>query len=158
MYMHPPYAGFGYRLLAFLIDGFVVSFIALPVAGLVVGSDAMQLAGLSAGSGGDPQISDEAFATLMLVLFKFYGAYYFVTIAYGTLLEGLKGATLGKMALSLKVLGADESELSMLQALGRNVSKQFVSGFLFISFFFPLFTQRKQTLHDMIASTIVIGR
>jgi uncharacterized RDD family membrane protein YckC len=65
-------------------------------------------------------------------------------------------ATLGKMLLGLKVTTVDGARMSVLRSLGRELAK-IVSGIpMMIGFLLAAFTGRKQALHDMIASTVVV--
>ncbi len=65
-------------------------------------------------------------------------------------------ATLGKMALSLKVTDAKGERLTFGRATGRHFGK-IVSGVIFlIGFFMAGWTAKKQALHDMMASTLVV--
>lgn len=82
-------------------------------------------------------------------------------MAAGWLYEALmtsssKQATLGKMALSLKVTDKEGRRLSFLHATGRHFAKM-INGFtLNIGYIIAGFTDRKQGLHDMIVGTYVI--
>jgi uncharacterized RDD family membrane protein YckC len=65
-------------------------------------------------------------------------------------------ATLGKMALHLKVTDKDGRRLSFLHATGRHFAK-WINGFTMnIGYIIAGLTERKQGLHDMIAGTYVI--
>jgi len=68
-----------------------------------------------------------------------------------------KGATLGKMAVGLKVTTEDGGMLSVGKASLREIVGKLVSGIiLVIGFLMVAFTKKKQGLHDMIAGTIVV--
>lgn len=67
-----------------------------------------------------------------------------------------RGATLGKMALGLRVVTSDGQRLSFLNATGRYFAKIISAIILFIGFIMIGFTDRKRGLHDMIAGTLVI--
>ena len=65
-------------------------------------------------------------------------------------------ATVGKMALGLKVTDLKGRRVSFARATGRHFAK-FISGMiLLIGYIMAGFTERKQALHDMIAGTLVI--
>jgi uncharacterized RDD family membrane protein YckC/outer membrane biosynthesis protein TonB len=65
-------------------------------------------------------------------------------------------ATIGKSLLGLKVATVGGERASFARNLGREFGK-IVSGIpLGIGFLMPLFTGRKQALHDLIASTVVL--
>ena len=79
-----------------------------------------------------------------------------VIFIYWILMDGSRyQASLGKMALSLKVVDAKGHRLSVPRALGRNLLK-FLSCLTFpIGFMLAGWTERKQALHDMIAGCYV---
>jgi len=67
-------------------------------------------------------------------------------------------ATPGKMALGIVVTDAQGNRLTFMHALGRNAGKIVSNLTLFIGYIMAGFTQRKQALHDMIASCLVIKK
>ena len=78
-------------------------------------------------------------------------------ILYFVLMESsAKQATLGKMALGLVVVDVDGNRISFLRALGRYFAKILSGIILLIGYIMVGFTERKQGLHDMIASTLVV--
>jgi uncharacterized RDD family membrane protein YckC len=65
-------------------------------------------------------------------------------------------ATLGKMALGLKVTDESGQQLSFAHATGRHFAK-YLSGLpLFAGYIIAAFTERKQALHDLIVNTYVV--
>lgn len=66
-----------------------------------------------------------------------------------------KQATLGKMALGLKVTDEQGRRISFVRATGRYFSKIISGMILCIGYIMAGFTARKQALHDMIAGTLV---
>ncbi len=67
-----------------------------------------------------------------------------------------RGATVGKMAMGLRVVTNDGKRLSFMNATGRYFAKILSAIILCIGFIMIGFTERKRGLHDMIASTLVI--
>ncbi len=65
-------------------------------------------------------------------------------------------ATLGKRALGLKVTGLSGEQITFGTATIRYFSKILSALMLHIGFIMAAFTQKKQALHDMIASCLVI--
>jgi len=65
-------------------------------------------------------------------------------------------ATPGKMALGLIVTDTDGRRISPMRAVGRYFAKILSGLILLIGFIMVAFTERKQGLHDMIASTLVV--
>ena len=76
---------------------------------------------------------------------------------YFALLESSeRGATVGKMAMGLRVVSDKGERLSFLNATGRYFAKIISAIILCIGFIMIAFTDRKRGLHDMIAGTLVI--
>jgi len=67
-----------------------------------------------------------------------------------------RGATLGKMALGLRVVTEHGQRLSFANATGRYFAKFISALILGIGFLMVAFTERKRGLHDMIARTLVV--
>lgn len=65
-------------------------------------------------------------------------------------------ATLGKRALGIKVTGLDGERISFARATGRYFGTILSSVILGIGFLMAAFTQRRQALHDIIASCLVV--
>jgi uncharacterized RDD family membrane protein YckC len=136
------YAGFWRRFGANFIDGIlvnVVSFIAgLILGGILVATDSKMDDGMTAVS-------------------------YLIGLAIGVLYYGLcesskAQATLGKMALGVKVTDMDGKRISFGRALGRYFGK-IVSGLILgIGYLMIAFTEKKQGLHDMMAGTLVVKK
>ena len=67
-----------------------------------------------------------------------------------------RGATVGKMALGLRVVTSNGQRLSFMNATGRYFAKIISAIILGIGYLMIAFTDRKRGLHDMIAGTLVI--
>jgi uncharacterized RDD family membrane protein YckC len=65
-------------------------------------------------------------------------------------------ATLGKMALGLKVTDLEGRRISFARATGRHFAKILSGMILLIGYIIAGFSTRKQALHDMIAGTLVV--
>jgi len=75
---------------------------------------------------------------------------------YAVMESSTRQATLGKMALGLKVTDTEGNRISFARATGRYFGK-FISGLIFmIGYIMAGFTAKKQALHDIIASCLVI--
>jgi|GEM_PF-431939 uncharacterized RDD family membrane protein YckC/TM2 domain-containing membrane protein YozV len=80
-----------------------------------------------------------------------------VIFIYWILMDGSRyQASLGKMALRLRVVDAKGHRLSVPRALGRNLLKFLSSLTSMIGFMLAGWTKRKQTLHDMITGCYVM--
>src|SRR5690606_17022154 len=85
--------------------------------------------------------------------------YYVAAGLYYSLMESSRNqATLGKMALGIKVVDRGGDRLSFPHALGRWFAASLSYLTLYIGFLLAAFTQNKQALHDMVAGTQVVDR
>jgi uncharacterized RDD family membrane protein YckC len=77
---------------------------------------------------------------------------------YYTAMEGsARGATLGKMALGIRVLDFERGgRLSYGRALVRNVAKILSTIPIFLGYFWMLWDGEKRTWHDKIAGAVVV--
>ena len=140
------YGGFWIRFVAAVIDGILVELVVLPV-GAVVGAMigaagyAVDMPGI-----GIRMVSWIISGTVGMLASWIYGA---------AMESSSKQATVGKMALGLKVTDLEGRRISFARATGRHFAK-YVSGLiLLIGYVMAGFTERKQALHDMIAGTLV---
>lgn len=142
--MSVKYGGFWRRLTAYLID-----YIAIMVLIIVIMMGLM----LSAGpSKIDPKMSEIGFWINFFMVFLLPWLYF-------ALWESSpKQATIGKMLMGLKVTDLAGQRISFLRATGRYFSKILSAWILMIGFLMIAWTQKKQGLHDKIASTLVIHK
>lgn len=143
------YAPWWRRILSAILDSFVISLLSTPFAGAAVSRLVEALA-----EGGEVSGADLRTVTLTNL---------FVTVVYMTALHAWRGATIGKMALSTVLVRDDGRSVSFATAFVRAVTvagTQFVSSWLLIPIFVDelwLFgNRRRQTLHDVVAKTIVV--
>ena len=67
-----------------------------------------------------------------------------------------KQATLGKMAMGLKVTDLDGQRIGLVKAINRNLGKIISYVLLGIGFFMAGFTKKKQGLQDKMVATLVV--
>ena len=85
--------------------------------------------------------------------------YYVVAGLYYSLMESSASqATLGKMALGIKVTDEHGQRLAFPHALGRWFAAGLSYLTLYIGFLAAAFTERKQALHDLVAKTLVVDK
>lgn len=130
-----PYADFWVRLAAFLIDSILLSIVLWILLPMV----------LSAALGKFP-----SWAAIVSVL-----AYYLYYAIFEA--SGLQ-ATLGKRALSLKVTDLQGERISFARSLGRSFAHTISNCTFLIGYFISAFTPKRQTLHDMLAGTLVVRK
>jgi uncharacterized RDD family membrane protein YckC len=154
--MNTNYAGFWLRFVAVLIDGILIGAVTWPVVAIL---------GLGAASSVENMESmDEAQAMsmaggMMAMGFAFQASFFILQTLYFALMESSsKQATVGKMVLGIKVTDVNGNKLDFVKALVRNVCKLISSFILCIGYIMAGFTEKKQALHDMIASTLVVKK
>ncbi len=131
------YGGFWIRLVAYIIDAILIS--------LVMGAVGA-VAGFNFFSPDMESYSSSANFVSLLIAWLYFA-----------LLESSeRGATVGKMAMGLRVVSDQGQRLSFLNATGRYFAKIISAIILCIGFIMIAFTDRKRGLHDMIAGTLVI--
>ena len=80
-----------------------------------------------------------------------------VTFGYYILLTAVFGATLGKMALDIRVVDESGRKAGFLKVLIRETIGKFVSAFVFfLGFIWILFDGKHQGWHDKIGGTFVV--
>jgi len=142
------YAGFWRRWAALFLDQLILG-IPLGIVFFFVGL----AIGLSAG-GAQPDPMK-----VILMQFGFYAVWLTIALFYYAGLESSEAqATFGKRALGIKVTDLQGQRISFKQAMGRWFAAALSYMALYIGFAMAGFTQRKQALHDTIASTLVVDR
>jgi len=148
------YASIGKRILAHIIDGFIVGLGALPgVILMIVGGG---LAASSVDSRG--QLNDAAASGLVGIVLLGYALLFIGCIAlwlYNCYLLGKDGATIGKRLMKVKVLDGQGLPLGFGKAFLREIVKQALGGVCFILLLWPLWDEQKQGLQDKIFGTHV---
>ena len=152
------YAGFWPRFGAYFIDGIVVGIIALIILLVTVGPTWLAMLPYLSQNHmtGNPQLG--AFpASLPLALFMGVFLSMVLPVLYFIIMWGRKGATLGKMAMGIRIVRTDGSDISYGTAFLRYIGYQVVSpALLCLGFLWMLWDDKEQTWHDKIASTCVI--
>ena len=154
------YAGFWWRLLAWLIDA-VLLLVADQAIGLRIGW--LRVGVRTTVPPDDGPVSNVANWTYSVSAPDANGwmtlATVLVGLAYFSLLESSRWqATPGKLACRLRVTDGLGHRIGLGRAIGRNLGK-LVSGFvLCIGFLMVGWTRRKQGLHDLMADTLVLRR
>lgn len=145
------YAGFWYRFLAMFIDNLLVG----TVLGALWFFFFMAIALSTFGGGGKaPSEPSAAMIGVILVMCVFY---FIAPLLYFSLCESSRWqASIGKLAIGLKVTDVNGNRLSFLRALARYVA-HFITNLTFaIGYIINVFTSRQQALHDLIVGTLVV--
>jgi uncharacterized RDD family membrane protein YckC len=154
----PPYAGFWLRFVAYLVDSVIAWVAAGIVIALIVGVVGV---GFFRNLGGEMNARNPVFpAALLAVIFVFAGTLIIATWLYFAGMESSETqGTLGKMALALIVTDMQGKRITFGRASGRFFAK-IITGMvpLAIGYIMAGFTEKKQALHDMIASCLVMRK
>ena len=131
------YGGFWIRLVAYIIDAILLT---LVVGGLgaILGFNLMET---------DVERQEPLFNLVSVVI----GWLYFALME-----SSERGATVGKMALGLRVVTSNGQRLSFMNATGRYFAKIISGLILMIGYLMVAWDGHKQGLHDKIAGTYVI--
>lgn len=150
------YAGFWLRLVAKLIDGLILGVIFMALSLLFFADDFAKMIEFSAkaGAGGDQPPEDiGAFFAFQIGATLFQ---YLATSIYNGVMVSKWGATLGKMALGLKVTDAEGNPLSKGKSWGRAFADLINNFTCTIGYVIAAFDEQKRALHDHICNTRVI--
>ncbi|MDP3028608.1 MAG: RDD family protein [Deltaproteobacteria bacterium] len=125
------YAGFWKRLAAVFIDGLILSLLLVIPVEILEATYGIFVAGIASG---------------------------LINYVYFALFESSsRQATLGKMALEIKVTDIYGSRIKFGRAILRNFGKIISILTLFIGYIMAAFTKKKQALHDMMAGCLVVN-
>ncbi len=135
------YATFGQRFLAAIVDGLIIAVAYYAIVGV------LSVFGLASFAEEDAS----SFATQIegLLVGWLYEA---------VMTSSHRQGTFGKMAFGIKVTDMNGNRISFGRATGRHFAKILSSLICLIGYLVALFTERKQALHDLIASTLVLKK
>ncbi|MDP9160286.1 MAG: RDD family protein [Acidobacteriota bacterium] len=140
------YGGFWIRVVAAIIDGLLVNVVVAPIAFLIAAT--IGFAGLAVSM---PGRGIHLVSAIVGGALGFVGSWLYEAV----MLSSSRQATLGKMAVSLKVTDLAGNRFSFERATGRHFAKYISGATLGIGYIMAAFTDRHQALHDMIAGTLV---
>jgi len=152
------YAGFWLRFVAYIIDDLILGcvgfLISIPFIGGIIFS--------AIGIGENPDNTENLVKGIAGVLGSVIGLILAIAILgwlYFALMESSKTqATLGKMALGLKVTDLEGNPISFARATGRYFGKIISGMILYIGYILAGLTEKKQALHDIIAACLVVRK
>ncbi len=145
---HRIYAGFGKRFVAALIDILVTTLLGALSGGFLgfIYSVVLQISYGSTGTMAGARIVGQIAGVVS-------GWLYFAFFESSS-----KQATLGKMALGIKVTDLNGKPIGFWTATVRHFGKILSTLILFIGFIMIVFTRQKQGLHDMMAGCLVVNK
>lgn len=129
------YGGFWVRVVATIIDGFIVNIIQSIITFILFY---------------DSFLSDA-------LAYSILSSSTLISLAYHTyFLSSEKQATWGKQAMRLKVVGINGERITPLNAVGRFFATYLSAFLLGIGYLMVAFDPKKQALHDKLAGTYVV--
>jgi uncharacterized RDD family membrane protein YckC len=148
------YAGFWRRFVAHLIDQIILGCVAFMLL-----IPALALFGIGVGTGMLDE-SPSGIGFIIAAIAAYLGAILVILIMqwlYYALMESSnKQATLGKLVLGIVVTDLGGGRISFGRASGRYFGKIVSYMIIYIGFIMAGFTERKQALHDIMASCLVV--
>lgn len=143
------YAGFWRRFVAMIIDGivfsplFLVFFVTTGMFGVIFG------AGRETEPLGAAMFGFGIFAGFVVLVAGNW--------LYHTMMESSRHqATLGKMALGIRVTDMNGNRISFARANGRFFAKWLSGAIMNIGYLMAAFTEKKQALHDILTGCLVV--
>jgi uncharacterized RDD family membrane protein YckC len=156
----PVYAGFWLRFVAYLIDNVILGIfgivLSIPFFFLIGGAALIETLPRHRVDRLEPEQMG-AFITMLILASGLWTLIQWLYFAY--LESGEKQGTWGKQMLGIYVTDLEGNRISFGRASGRFFAK-IVSGLIpfGLGYIMAGFTERKQALHDMIASCLVLRR
>ena len=148
------YGGFWIRFVALIIDAIIVgivgTIITLPLRLLGIGAVVSNV------NQNDPSAALSALPTILAASGLSFLIQMALAVGYEAYFLSTRGATLGKMALGLKVIRTDGGPISIGLAVGRTFGRILSGIILYIGFIMAGFDPQKRALHDRICNTYVI--
>lgn len=143
------YAEYMPRVGAALLDSLFVGLMGC-IPGIGIGVLFMALAGNDSDAQGGAAVLANLCAQLVGLLI---GVTYYVVLETSP-----KQGTWGKQIVGIKVTDLEGNRITVGRALGRYFAKMLTSCTFGIGLLMPLFTEKKQTLHDMIAGCLALKK
>ncbi len=157
------YAGFWLRFGAHILDqiliglfNFLLVFPFLMFTGLIAGWGS--LAGMNFEELSEEETIGIGLGFMGMIMTIVIVSFFISWLYYSIMESSSRQATLGKLALDLKVTDMQGNRITFLNATGRYFGK-IISGMTFsIGYLMAGFTTHKQALHDIIAGCLVVKK
>jgi uncharacterized RDD family membrane protein YckC len=145
-----PPGGFWIRFVAYIIDSFIVTIASVVIVGIFIA--VVLLVDESTDDNKDSLFIAGSIVVMVLALLVINWLY------EALMTSSPRGATLGKLALGLRIVRADGAQLSFGRATARHFLKFMITPLvpLAIGYLMAAFTAHKRALHDFLADTLVI--
>ena len=143
------YAGFWNRVLAVIIDGLILGVVQSILIRPIVGVPMLSFSDYEENGVVFTMWSGPLLA--VQVISMIIGWLYFALME-----SSRRQATVGKIALNIRVTDLNGNRVSFAKATGRYFGKYLSAMILLIGFLMAAFTKKKQALHDVLAETLVV--
>ncbi|MFS0883413.1 RDD family protein [Metabacillus niabensis] len=142
------YAGFWRRLIAGVIDAYLISIPISVISGIAISVMAWNANNFS---------TIEQYLTRLFVINLLTLVFYFIVgvLYFGGMQSRKSGATIGKRIMKIKVVDSTGEVITFRKSLLRYIS-MFLSSILGIGFIMIAFTKHKQGLHDLFSKSYVV--
>jgi len=155
------YADFGIRFLAYIIDLILSTLIFLIIYNIFLHffsalHDAFVFSALIFTAKFFPEA--EMFNVFFSVYFLPFFFYVLIACFYFGFMESIKGYTIGKKIVGIRVADYEGNNINLLSGIIRIMVKIFSSILIFIPFITFFFSIKKQTFYDMAAKSIIIKK
>jgi uncharacterized RDD family membrane protein YckC len=143
----PAFAGFWLRAVAYLIDTLLISLVFGLIASIYP-STFIKFPDAAVSLTSLPQLTPTAFIITITATWLYY-----------TMFEAsIWQATPGKRVMRLYVADLNGQRVTFARAAARNIAKMISSLTFLVGYLVAGFTERKQALHDILASCLVLRR
>jgi uncharacterized RDD family membrane protein YckC len=150
------YAGFWKRFVAYIIDDLILSAAGFMVV-LLIGAF-FGLGFLSMFSGDAETTAAVIVAASAAIVMAVLSLMIIGWLYYALMEASVNQATLGKMAIGIKVTDLEGNRISFGKATGRYFGKIVSAMIFYIGFIMAGFTEKKQALHDIMAGCLVVNK
>lgn len=154
------YAGFWLRFAAYIIDQFVIGIAGLIIAIPIIGGIVIFGLNLDGIHGASDFFRNDGLlmvgGIIGLIMLAIITSIMMKWLYYALMESSKLGGTLGKMAVSIKVVDMDGNRISFGRATGRYFSRIITNMTLLIGYIIAGFTYKKQALHDLMAGCLVV--
>jgi len=150
------YAGFWRRVAAALIDLLFVGILSAVFCGIVAaGLFFISRSGAVSGNVGDAKSDLVGYSSIVLFI---AGPLIISWLYFAKLESSARRATFGKESMKICVTDVDGNRLTFGRASARHFAKVLSAIPAYIGFLMIAFTAKKQGLHDMITSSVVVSK
>ena len=148
------YGGFLLRFVAYLIDAIIFGVFYMIAAAILVGPKMVEYAATMEDEP-DPEQVMEMFSGMMFLPIILIAAQW---LYFAVMESSSHQATVGKLAVGVKVTDMYGDRISFGRATGRYFGKILSGLIMMIGYLMAAFTEKKQALHDILASTLVLKK